>query len=494
MGKEPPHDPAPEAAALPIRAVTKVATHVRGLDDILQGGIPEGRTSVVAGGPGSGKTMMAMEVLYRYTRAGQPAILLSFEESDAMIRGNALSLGWDLAALEKTGRLAMVHPTLDHNAFQAGEFSIKGLLAILDGKIRATGAGLIVIDALDVLLRLFVDPHRRDQETKALMQWLGERQLTSLFTVKLPQKLERPDRFSTIDYLSDCLIHLDQRVAGQVTTRRMRVLKYRGSGYSSNEHPFIITGEGVVLMPIDDASLNYKPLGPALSAGHPQLDVILGGGYRRGAAVLISGPTGSGKTTLASLFVRSACGQGERVNYVSFEESPATYTAGMRSLQIDLQPFMDQGLLHFRSVIPEALGVEEHLYRLVQDMDALRPRHHILDAVSAARRIGSEKGAFDLMVRLMDACKQRGITCLFTNQTSHRAPVDAISGIGISSLIDTAIVLDFERRRRQLQRTLLVFKSRGTAHSHRIHRVRLADEGLRLDDPPENKVPAGENT
>ena len=466
-----------------VRDLTKLPTHIPGLDRVLRGGLPEGRMTTLTGGPGSGKTMLALEILYRSVASGKAGILVSFEESDALIRGNALSMGWDLAALEAAGRLAVVHPHIDYKVLKSGEFNIEALVAVLAGKAQELGACCIVIDALDMLLRFFEAPHRQHDEFLRLYEWLQNRKMTAILTVKLEQSFQVVKKYDFLDYLADCLIYLDQRVSGQIMTRRMRIIKYRGSGYSSNEHPFIITSKGSILMPVTATALNHKALGAPVPAGLGRLDRILGGGYRQGSSVLISGPTGSGKTSFASLFAQSACRRGDRVQYVSFEESPDTLMGSMNSMKIDLAPHVQGGHLRFLTAMPEALGVEEHLFRIFSSIDGFQPKHHIVDAVSAAVRMGSEKAAFDFMVRLMDECKKRGITCIYTNQTSSRTPVDEISGIGISSLIDTAVILDYDRREDEFGRSLLVLKSRGASHSHKIHSFRMTSDGILLSGP-----------
>lgn len=465
-----------------VRLLDKLPTHIPGLDLILDGGIPEDRMTILSGGPGSGKTMLALEIFYRNAAAGTPGLMVCFEEGGEAVRINALTMGWDLNAMEEAGKLAVIHPEIDYRAIRGGEFSIEGLLAVLAGKAQEIGARFILIDALDVLLRLFNDPERQMDECWNLNRWLNANGMTALVTAKLSQSFHSVEKYDFLDYLADCVIYLDQRIDGQVMTRRLRVVKYRGSGYSSNEHPFIITRDGLVLMPVTSAALNHKPLGQVISAGMATLDRIMGGGYRQGSTVLISGPTGSGKTTFSSLFTQAACRRGERVQYVSFEESPETLIIGMKSMNIDLAPHVAEQNLRFLTAMPEAMGVEEHLYRIFSSMEEFRPSHHIVDAVSAAVRMGSEKAAFNFMVRLMDECKKNGITCIYTNQTSSRAPVDEISGVGISSLMDTAVILDYDRKGDIFGRSVLALKSRGASHSHRFHRFQMTDQGILMDE------------
>lgn len=472
-----------ETTSYPMQTLIKLPTHIAGLDHVLRGGIPKGAMTILSGGPGSGKTMIALEILYHNARQGVPGLLVSFEEKVEVIRGNARSMGWGLTELEAAGRIRLIHPQIDSHSITAGDFSIKGLLAVLEGKAGEIGAEFIVIDSLDVLLRLFRDPRRQEDECLNLNHWLITRGLTTLLTVKVAQSFRKTEQYGFLDYLASCVISLDQRVTGHIMNRYLLILKYRGSEFNSSEHPFIISEEGLVLMPISYATLDHKRLGSMVSTGNDHVDTIMGGGYRRGAAILVSGPTGSGKTTFASLFARAACERGERVQYVSFEESPATLLQSMSGMDIDLEPYAKAGTLKFLTPSSKVIGLEEHLYRMIKSIEKFRPDHHILDAVSAARRMGSRSAALDFMVRLLDACKKRSILSLCTNQVGQGTTADKFSGLGISSLIDTAMVLNYSWLHNEFARSVLVLKSRGARHSHKIHQFRLTPRGIRFGDP-----------
>ena len=237
--------------------------------------------------------------------------------------------------------------------------------------------------------------------------------------------------------MADCVIHVDQRVTAQITTRRLRVIKYRGSGYGRNEYPFVINEAGINIIPMTSNVLQHRPPGARISSGTAWLDDALAGGYRQGTAILIAGTAGAGKTTLASLFTRAACLRGERVLYLNFEESPESMVANMLSPGVALEPLVKKGTLAIRLYLPEAMGVEEHLFHSLQDMSEFQPTSVVVDAISACKRMGSEQAAFEYLMRILNACKERGITCLCLNQSSGRESIDDISGIGISSLIDT---------------------------------------------------------
>jgi circadian clock protein KaiC len=343
------------------------------------------------------------------------------------------------------------------------------------------GAGRVVLDAVDVPLRLFGDPEREREQLHLLHDWLRDQALTAILTVKAD-----PDGrqiYPFLDFMADCVVHLDQRMSGQRRTRRLKIVKYRGSGFLSNEYPYVITTGGVVLMPVSTLSLQHQVSERRVSSGNSGLDDMLGGGYRQGTCILLTGPTGAGKTTLASVFVEAACRRGERALSVNFEEAPEAVILGMLSAGIDLRPCLDAGTLRFLTSMPESMGVEEHLAALLEAMKEFAPRHLVVDAISACVRMGSEEAAFDFLVRLLSICKERGITCVFTNQSVAAQAFHEISGIGISSLVDTVLVLQYADDGEGLRRRLLVMKSRGTAHSPRYHDVVISDRGIRIQSP-----------
>lgn len=464
-----------EAESLP-----KVSSGVAGLDEILEGGFPEGRTTLINGGPGTGKTMLALEFLYRSALASQAGILLLFEERAEAVRRNVLSLGWDLAAMEKAGKLFILEAKLDPNAILTGDFNIAPLLAIVKGQAQAMGATRIVIDAIDVLLRFYDDLRREQHELYALHEWLLDSGFTTVMTAKRPEGPTGAMQYQFLEYMADCVVLLDLRVDGQVTTRRLRVVKYRGSGFASNEYPYIVDREGNVIMPISTVSLEHKALGEYISSGNKELDVVLGRGYPRGASVLITGASGTGKTTLACTFVGQVCARGERVLYISFEESAEALVKAMLSPGVDLRPAVKAGTLEFLTVLPEAMGPELHLIRALRRIETFQPAHIVVDAISATQRMSSNTAAFDYLMRLVDACKQRGITTILTNQLASNEMQGDLSGIGFSSLLDVIVMLRFIDFRGEITRSLLVLKSRGTRHSNRYHQYVITDEGIQI--------------
>lgn len=462
------------------KAIPKVPTGIAGLDDVLNGGLPAGRMTLLNGGAGSGKSLMGLQSLLHGVGAGEPGILVLFEERAAALRQNAWSMGWDLASLEQKNRLCLMDARLNPEAVISGDFSIKGLLAILDHQVKAMRARRIVIDAVDTLLYLYDSPMRERHELYALHEWLLDRGLTTIMTVKTVLQEGTPSRYAFLDFMADCVIHVDQRVVAQVATRRLRVIKYRGSGYGRNEYPFLIGESGINLIPITSNVLQHNPPGPKMSSGQARLDEVLAGGYKRGTSILIVGTAGAGKTTLACVFAQAACLRGERVLYLNFEESPDSMVSNMLSPGLVLRPLVKTGRLVVQSYLPEAMGVEEHLFHALKALDELHPQHVIVDAISACQRMGSEQAAFEYLMRVLNACKERGITCIYLNQVSGLDIVAEISGIGISSIIDTVVLLRQLPISGAIKRQLIVMKSRGSKHSEQFHEFRITDRGIDL--------------
>lgn len=433
--------------------------------------------TLFSGGAGSGKSLIGLQWLLHGARTGEPGILVLFEERAAAVRQNALSLGWDLAALERKHALLLLDARIDPESVAAGDFSINGLLAILDHQIKAMGAKRIVFDAVDVLLQLYNDGPREQRELHLLHEWLLDRGVTAIMTVKAAP--DAPSvRFSFLDFMADCVIHVDQRVVAQVATRRLRVIKYRGSGYGRNEYPFIIGTAGINVIPITSNVLQHRAPGPRVSTGHARLDALLGGGYRTGQSIMLAGTAGAGKTTLACVFADAAARRGERVLYINFEESPESMVSNMRSTGLVLGPLIKRGMLVVQSYLPEAMGVEEHLVNALTALDTLHPRHVIVDAISACQRMGSERAAFEYLMRVMNACKERGITCMYLNQATRTDAFPDISGIGISSLIDVVVLLRQLPADGEMIRQLIVVKARGSTHSEQFHEFRITDRGI----------------
>ena len=460
------------------RQIPKACTGISGLDEVLHGGFPDKRTTLIKGSAGTGKTVMGLEFLYRSAVNGEPVILVSFEETAEAIRQNAMALGWDISTLEKSGKFFLWEAKIDRGTVISGDFTIDSLLAVIKGKAEQIGSRRIMIDAIDVLMRIFEDPVKERNELYRLHDWLIEQQFTTILTVKANNESGTTYRHELLDYMTDCVLLLDMRVVNQVTTRRLRVIKYRGSPFASNEYPYIITKQGNIIMPITAMELTHCPLGEKITTGNKDSDKLLDGGFQKGSSILIAGPTGSGKTTLAATFTKKACSQGSKILYISFEESKEAIVSAMLSPGIDLQAAIEKENLEFHTIMPEALVSEEHLYRILQKIEIFQPEHIIVDAISACHRMGTKESAFDFIVRLIEICKQRNITSILLNQSASNKQQIEISGIGISSIIDTLIKLRFIENEQEINRDLVIIKSRSTYHSNRHHFYSITDKGI----------------
>ncbi len=464
---------------MPIHTI-KTPTGIRGLDEVLNGGVPSGGLTLLSGGPGTGKTLLGLEFIVRGALNGRPGILLTFEEREQALHRYASMFGWDTVALEQQGLLSLIGARFDPDAILSGDFDLGSILAILRHKTSVMQSKQIVIDAPDVFLRLLDSRSKERTELYRLQNWLRDNHQTAVMTVKMHDEDPSNSYREFLDYMADCVIQLDERVSDQVTTRRIRVVKYRGSVHGRNEYPFAITNQGVWIIPVTATSLSHTALGDPISSGVAELDTLLGSGYRRGSCTLIAGTSGTGKTTFAASFTRDATARGERVFYLDFEESLEALLSCMSSLDIDLQPALDSGKLEFVSAMPESQGIEEHLIQAFKVMERFSPNFIIVDAISACQRMGSHHAAFDYLLRLVDHCKQLGITTVLTNLTSNTKETLEITGMDLSSMIDTVIILRNTERNGEYVRELAILKSRGQAHSNKVHEFTLSAHGIKI--------------
>lgn len=462
--------------------IKKIATKIKGLDKILHGGIPNHRTTLIVGGPGTGKTIFGIELLYLNAKESIPGIFISFEEQKKSILMNAYTFGWDLIQLEQENKLKIIDGTLSSDTIIAGEFDLNGFLAIIEKQAKTIGASLIVIDAIDVILRLMNDPNKERNELRKLHRWLKNHEMTAIITMK-NQDGEKTSRYTFLEYMTDCVIYLTQRVFEQVTTKRLHIAKYRGSSFGNNEYPYIIDKKGIVLVPITNTSLSYSAPSSVTSFGISKLDRALDGGVRKGSAVIISGPSGSGKTTLLSTFARSAAKRGEKVLYISFEESEESLIDCMKKAGIDLHPFIESHLLSIASIMPESTGVEYHLIDILRLINEFQPDHIIVEAISSCKRMGSFHSAFDFLVRLIHSCKEKSITCLLSNQNSAKSRRQDDLEIDISSIVDTQLVLRYVYADGKMKRAFLIHKSRGMNHSNKYWEYQINGDGVKIGQP-----------
>ncbi|MCT0226532.1 circadian clock protein KaiC [Synechococcus sp. CS-1328] len=459
----------------------KAPTGIGGFDAITRGGLPRGRPTLVTGGAGSGKTLFAMEFLVKGARDhGEAGVMLSFEESRQNILENMASLGFGLPALIEAGQI-LIEPCLiqPSEMVQAGSFDLDGLFLRLERAVERIGAQRVAIDTIELLLGAFSDDFTVRSELDRLFGWLKERQLTTVLTGERGRG-DSLTRFGLEEYVSDCVVVLDHRVKNQISTRRLRVMKYRGSEHGTNEYPFLITERGFLVLPITSLGLEYKASNELVSSGVARLDHMLGGGIYRGSTVLISGSAGTGKTTLANYFLDAACRRGERALLMSFEESPAQLIRNMYSVGIDLQPWITAGLLRISCHRPTSFGLEEHLGRLEQQLEDHQPTVAVIDAMASVAHVGANDEVAAMVTREIDLLKSRQITFMFT--TLIQPGKETSSAIGVSSLTDTWLELRNVEHDGERNRLLYVIKSRGMAHSNQVREFLLTDQGPELLD------------
>jgi len=461
----------------------KAPTGIQGLDEITCGGLPRGRTTLVYGGPGCGKTLLALEFLvHGATRFGEPGVFITFEETAGELATNGASLGFDLAALEADRKLAIDYVRIERSEIEeSGEYDLESLFVRLGFAIDSIGAKRVAIDTLEILFAGLPNPGILRAELRRLFRWLKEKGLTAIVTA------ERGDhgltRHGLEEYISDCVINLDNRVSDQISTRRLRVLKYRGSAHDANEVPFLIDEGGLSVLPVSSLELDHQAAASRVSSGVPDLDAMLGGeGYFRGSTVLVSGSIGSGKTSLAASFARWTCREGKRCLYFLFEESPSQVCRNMRSIGIDLAPLIEQDLLRFHSSRPSATGLEMHLARIHRLVSEFAPEVAVIDPITNLRAIGNDSELRSTLTRMVDFFKGRQITTLLTSLTVSTKPSEDSAEVHISSLVDTWILVREIESDGERNRGLYILKSRGMAHSNQVREFRLTDQGIKLID------------
>jgi len=457
----------------------KCPTGIKGLDEITGGGLPLGRPTLICGAAGCGKTLMAMEFIVRgATEFNEPGVFMSFEERPDELAQNVRSLGFDLDCLVEQKKLAMCYVRVERSEIEeTGEYDLEGLFIRLNTAIDSVGAKRVALDTIESLFSGLGNDTILRAELRRLFQWLKTKGVTAVITG------ERGDssltRQGLEEYVSDCVILLDHRAKEQLSTRRLRIVKYRGSTHGSNEYPFLIDETGIDVLPITSMGLTHQVSSERVSMGVPDLDDMLGGGLYRGSSVLFSGTAGTGKTTVAATFLEAACRRGERSIYFSFEESQSQTIRNMRSVGLELQPAVNADLLRFHAMRPTQHGLEMHLatiFRLVRDF---QPKFVVLDPVTGLLTGGNDGEVSSMLVRLLDYMKGTGITCLFTALNSGGNQIEQ-SDVGISSLIDTWLLMRDIELNGERNRGIYVLKSRGTAHSNQIREFLLTNEGIRL--------------
>jgi circadian clock protein KaiC len=460
----------------------KAPTGIAGLDEITNGGLPRGRPTLLCGGAGCGKTLLAMEFLVRGAlEYGEPGVFLSFEETVDDLVENARSLGFDLQRLSARRRLLLDYVRLDPAELtEAGAYDLEGLFIRLGHAIDSIGAQRVVLDTIELLFSGLSDRFVVRAELARLFRWLKEKRVTAIVTGE--RAAEHLTRHGLEEYVSDCVILLDQRVAEQSVTRRLRVLKYRGSAHGGNEMPFLIDDHGVSVLPITSLGLAHQAPTAHVSTGVAGLDGMFGKkGYFRGNSVLVSGTAGTGKSSLAAHFAEAACRRGERCLYFAFEESPDQIARNMGSIGIDLAPWMRRDLLRIRAQRPTALGLEAHLVAMHRLIAEWRPRVVVVDPVTNMIAVGSETEVKAMLARLIDFMKLRQITAVFTSLTEGGGAAER-TDLGVSSLMDVWMLVGNPESNGERNRTIQIVKARGMAHSNQVREFVMTDHGVTLVD------------
>jgi circadian clock protein KaiC len=461
----------------------KIPSGISGLDEITGGGLPAGRPTLVCGGPGSGKTLVGLSFLINGARNyGEPGVLVSFEESADDLASDVDSLGFDLPELVAAGKLFVDYVHIDRGEIEeTGEYDLEGLFVRLDHAVRSVGAKRVVLDTVESLFGGLSNESILRTELRRLLRWLKDRQLTTIITGE--RGAENLTRQGLEEYVTDAVILLDHRVRDELSTRRLRIVKYRGSFHGTNEYPFLIDRKGLTVLPVTALKLDHPAPTERVSSGVPLLDEMLGGqGFYRGSTVLLSGTAGTGKTSLAACFADAACRRGERCVYFLLEESPRQMIRNMRSIGIDLGHWSERGLLNLQAERPSRFGLEAHLAAMYRAIDELQPEAVVVDSITDLLSLGGEAEVQGMLVRLIDYLKTRSVTVLFSSLSPGAVDMQETHA-GVSSLMDAWVMLTLEKAGRDRRRQISVLKARGMAHSSRVYEFTMTERGFRIAAP-----------
>ena len=462
------------------KVLPKSPTGITGLDEITGGGLPKGRPTLVTGGPGCGKTLFAMEFLVRgAAQFDEPGVFVAFEENTQELAQNVASLGFDLKDLIRRKKLKVDYVRIERTEIEeAGDYDLEGLFIRLGYAIDSLGAKRVVLDTVEVLFSALSNQGILRAELHRLFRWLKDKGVTAIVTGERGEG--SITRFGLEEYVADCVIVLDHRVTEQVSTRRLRIVKYRGSLHGTNEYPFLIGRSGITVLPITSLALEHTASNDRISSGIEALDEMLGNkGFYRGSSIMLSGSAGSGKTSLAVAFVDAACRRGERCLYFAFEESPSQVIRNMSSIGINLAPHVKKGLLRFHASRPTVYGLEMHLVIIHELIREMKPDIVVLDPITDFFTVGSLAEVKSAITRIIDFLKTWEITTVLTSLTAEEQGADQ-SIVGISSLIDTWLSVRNIENNGERHRGLFVLKSRGMAHSSQIRSFELTEHGVRL--------------
>jgi len=466
------------------QGISKSLTGIAGFDDLTLGGVPTGRPTLVCGSAGCGKTLFATTFLIHGARDyAEPGVFVTFEERPGDIVSNVASLGFALDKLVEDEKIAFEHVALDPSELEeAGDYDLEGLFLRLEAAIDSIGAKRIVLDTIESLFSVFSNEAILRAEIRRLFDWLKDKGMTTVITA------ERGDgtltRQGLEEYVSDCVILLDHRVQNQISTRRLRIVKYRGTAHGTNEYPFLIDQDGFSVLPVSTLGLDHKVFEERISSGIPDLDVMLaGGGFHRGSSILISGVAGSGKSSVAACFAEAACAAGERALIFSFEESADQSVRNMKSLGVDIGRWIKSGKLHYIAKRPTFYSLEMHLAVMLREVARFDPGIVILDPISAFMESGDRLEIQAMLLRVVDFLKERGVTAVFTHLMHSQDGRHVETDAGLSSLMDAWILLLNREVGGEFNRELYLLKARGTAHSNQVREFVMSSEGIKLVPP-----------
>lgn len=462
----------------------KLLTGIEGFDDITEGGLPKYGTTLLMGGPGCGKTVLAMQILVnRAVQHGAAGIFVAFEENALNLSANARTFGWEMEALEKK-KLYLMDATLRADVVTAGTFDLSGLLIALEAKARLMGAKVIVFDAIDVLLTFLNDVAAETRELRRIHEWLQRLKLTGILTTKLDSgQLPSAQRYGFLPYLADCIVLLKQTLAQRVALRTLQITKYRGSSHVLNETPFVIGPDGIEVGSSNGVHPEPQPFTERISTGVERLDEMLGGGLFRGTNALLTGSSGTGKSSLAGAFIEASCNRGEQTLYISFDENACDIVRDLSFLGIDLAPHLVSGLLQMTAIRTESGSSEEHFMRIRRIIGSQEPRCVAIDPISALANVGGALAARAVSERLIYFCRNAGITILFTSLPEGVDPHLETTPMHLSTIADSWIHISYALLDGERNRALSIIKSRGTKHSPQLRELLFAAEGITLADP-----------
>ena len=466
----------------PLKNLQKERTGIPGFDEITLGGLPAGRPTLVCGSAGAGKTLFAMEFLVRgATLFNEPGVFMSFEESDEELTTNVASLGFDLDQLVSDKKLRLDYVFIERSEIEeTGEYDLEALFLRLGHAIDSIGAKRVVLDTLEALFSALPNEAIVRAELRRLFRWLKEKGVTAVITGERGEG--KLTRYGLEEYVADCVILLDHRVQNQISTRRLRIVKYRGTSHGTNEYPFFINEKGFSVLPITSIGLMHKAPTGFISTGIERLDTMLSGrGFYRGSSILVSGTAGTGKSTLSAHFVEAACARGERALFFAFEESQDQIIRNMRAVGIDLEKHVKKGLLKFQNARPSAWGLEVHLAMIHKTIDDFEPTVVVVDPITNFLGVGDQIDTKAMLTRLIDFLKTKQITGMFTSLTSAQSELED-SEVGVSSLMDAWLLVRTIESNGERNRGLYILKARGIGHSNQVREFLLTDHGIELID------------